>query len=321
VVTFSFWQAKRPHPARYQKQLNLIVMNRKIKSSKRVNKSKNNSVVSARSFSRYKMPFPDIFRTNMGCAFMGTMPAATATSGYFYVSGNSLSYPFNSTMVYATRSINYYSATGYSGESYSTVQPEGFTALCGTTKMYQNYRVTGSKITVQLAPTSTADNILLVVGATSIGTTSTTTIWTASEAPLSSKAQTFTSFECDKRIVRRLSTQRVFGVPAATVQTDPYAGSYNTSPTAEWAWVIQWQVVDNTTTNAIMGVNVQVEYQVEFFKPTTGGLPDTYAKKVEVIEDNDPPGSSSDDTNSNTASSSTGDDEICVNGSVYKKVR
>lgn len=187
--------------------------------------------------------------------------------------------PFNSVMVAATRSVNYYSATGYSSESYSATQPEGFSALCGTAKMYLNYRVISSKIRVSFNPTSTADNLFLVVGATAIGTQSTTTIWTASQAPNSSQIATFTSIEQKQSIVREFSTAHIFGVPESAIRVnDDYAATSGSSPASEWAWVIQWQLIDNTTSNATMGIRLEVEYDVEFFKATTGGLPDTFTK-------------------------------------------
>jgi hypothetical protein len=193
--------------------------------------------------------------------------------------------PFNSAMVSATRSVNYYSATGYSSESYSATQPEGFSALCGTSKMYLNYRVISSKIRVSFNPTSTADNLFAVVGATAIGTQSTTTIWTASQAPNSSKIETFTSIEQKQCITREFTTAHLFGVPESAIRVnDDYAATSGSSPASEWAWVVQWQIIDNSTSNAVMGLRLEVEYDVEFFKATTGGLPDTYTKVSRCVQ-------------------------------------
>lgn len=248
-------------------------------------------------------------------------------------------------MVYATRSINYYSATGYSGESYSTTQPEGFSALCGTAKMYLNYRVLSSKIRVSFNPTSTADNLFACVTATAIGTQSTTTIWTASQAPNSSPLATFTSIEQRQNVSKGYTTAHVFGVPENAIRVnDDYAGTSGSSPASEWAWVVQWQIIDNTTSNAVMGVRVEMEYDVEFFKPTTGGLPDTYSKvprcpdatgttptlkypppKILVaalgqIEPEAPPKIAWADQSGQEEPCSTPDDLVWLNGSQYLRV-
>jgi len=221
----------------------------------------------------------------MACAFMGTLPASTATTGYFYVSGNSAHIPFNSTMAAATRSINYYSATGYSGDSYSAVQPEGFTAICSNTSIYRAYKVHGSRISLSFNPTSTADNIFASITAAQINTNSTTTIWTSAEAPFSTKLATFTSIQQNKPLVKSLKTAKVWGVPSNTVSIDDgFGASYNGSPGNEWCWVIQWQNVDNTTTNAIMGIRVEVEYDIEFYSPATGALPDTLYSSVKSLQ-------------------------------------
>jgi len=72
----------------------------------------------------------------------------------------------------------------------------------------------------------------------------------------------------------------VYGVPhSAYANNDAYTGTYSGAPSNEWAWVVQWQVVDGTTTNAIMGIVVQLEYDIEFFRPQTGGVPDTLTTK------------------------------------------
>jgi hypothetical protein len=233
------------------------------------------TTLSATRNSSDKLPFSPRFRTKMHCAFVGTLPSGTATNGYFYVSGNSAHVPFNSTMVAATRTINYYSASGYSGESYSTVQPEGFSAICSATAPYHAYRVHGSKMALTFNPTSTADNLFASITAAQTGTNSTTTIWTSSQAPFASRLGTFTSIEQAKPIVKALRTAHVWGQPESAITADDgYGAAYNGSPGNEWCWVIQWQIVDNTTSNAVMGIRIEMTYDIEFYAPASGGLPD-----------------------------------------------
>jgi hypothetical protein len=252
---------------------------------------------SATRFSKDKLPFSPRFFTKMHCAFIGTLPSSTASSGYFYVSGNSAHVPFNSTQAYSTRTINYYSATGYSGESYSTVQPEGFSAICSNTSAYKAYRVHGSKITLTFNPTSTADNLFASVNAAQIGTNSTTTIWTGSQSPFSSRLATFTSIEQAKPLVKALRTAHVWGQPESSISVDDgYGASYSSSPGNEWCWVIQWQVIDNTTTNAVMGIRVEVEYDIEFYAPSSGALPDVLMAAKLLPDKSIPPHRPEDDT-------------------------
>jgi hypothetical protein len=233
------------------------------------------------SFSKDKLPFSPRFRTKMACAFIGTLPSSTASNGYFYVSGNSAHTPFNSAQAYATRTINYYSATGYSGDSYSAVQPEGFSAICSNTSVYKAYRVHASKISVSLNPTSTADNLFLSINAAQTGTNSTTTIWTSSQSPFSTKLATFTSIEQARPVTKLLNTHHVWGVPQSAISVDDgFGASYNGSPGNEWCWVVQWQIIDNTATNAVMGVRVELEYDIEFYSPASGALPDVLLHAV-----------------------------------------
>jgi hypothetical protein len=106
---------------------------------------------------------------------------------------------------------------------------------------------------------------------------------------MSSRLATFTSIENRSPITKRLSTAQVFGVPPAAIRmNDNYGALYNASPTDEWCWVIQWQNVDNTTTNSIMGIVITVEYDIEFFKPGSGALPDTLTKEISTaVNDKD----------------------------------
>jgi hypothetical protein len=240
------------------------------------------TTLSATRNSKDKLPFSPRFRTKMHCAFIGTLPSSTASNGYFYVSGNSAHVPFNSAMAYSTRTINYYSATGYSGESYSTVQPEGFSAICSSAAPYHAYRVHGSRMSVTFNPTSTADNLFASINAAQTGTNSTTTIWTSSQSPFSSRLGTFTSIEQAKPIVKALRTAHVWGQPESAITADDgYGAAYNGSPGNEWCWVVQWQIVDNTTTNAVMGIRIEMTYDIEFYAPASGGLPDVlYATKL-----------------------------------------
>jgi len=240
-------------------------------------------------FSYTHMPFAPVFRTKMCCTWAGTLPAGSATSGYFYVSGNSAHTPFNSTQVAATRAISYYSVTGYQSESYSTTQPEGYSAICSSTGPYYAYRVLASHIKVKFAPTSTADNMFASVNCNQTGQQSTTTIWTNDSSPYSTGMKSFTSIEQKYWLTKSMSTGQLFSVPQSAIRTgDAWIAEYNASPTNEWCWVIQWQVVDNTTTNAIMGIAIQVEYDIEFIQPNTGALPDTFKAPKIVVEPRTP---------------------------------
>jgi hypothetical protein len=238
-------------------------------------KSSGDTTLSSTRFSKDKLPFSPRFRTKMHCAFIGTLPAGTAATGYFYVSGNSAHVPFNSTQASSTRTINYYSATGYSGESYTTVQPEGFSAICSNTAPYHAYRVHGSKMSLTFNPTSTSDNLFASITAAQIGTNSTTTIWTSSQAPFSSRLGTFTSIEQARPIVKALRTSHVWGQPESAITADDgYGTTYNGSPGNEWCWVVQWQFIDNTVSGAVMGIRIEMTYDIEFYAPSSGALPD-----------------------------------------------
>jgi len=236
-----------------------------------------------RTFNSTHEMVPPVFRTACSCQFAGTLPAATPARSYFLVSGNSAHIPFASALVGSFNSVNTLSASGYASEVYNTTQPQGFSAICSNISMYLRYRVTASRIKFKFMPTSTADNMFAVVNTVTTGANPNTTVWTAAEAPNASKMQEYATTSPNPYVTKTCTTSHVWGVNEAGVRQElNYSGAYNTSPPFEWAWVINYQIVDNTVTNAIMGFIVSVEYDIEFFAPQTGGVPDTFSSTADV---------------------------------------
>jgi hypothetical protein len=128
---------------------------------------------------------------------------------------------------------------------------------------------------VRVTPTSTADNIYVVVNAYSAGTVPNTQLFTGGSAPLSTRLQSFNNIENNLDVRSSLTTAQVFGVPSSAIANDiNYSAGSVSPPPYEWDWTINYQVADNTTTNAVMGWIIEVEYTVEFWTPNTGGLAD-----------------------------------------------
>jgi len=230
-------------------------------------------------FSRSHMIVPPVFRTTCGIDYFGSH-AAGISRLTFAVSANSAHLPFNSALVAANGiTINAAGFSPYTGSVYTTMQPQGFSNLCGSAATYLNYRVLGSKIKLRLIPTAGQDSIVATVNQVSTGEQWNTSVWTGAEAPYASRARTFTNSESNGAIVQKFSSAEAFGVPVTAI-TDgvEYAGSFNTSPENEWNWIVNMQSINNNT-SGVMGILIEVEYEIEFWNPVTGGLNDTLLKR------------------------------------------
>jgi hypothetical protein len=233
------------------------------------------------SFNSNHHVLPPCYRTKFMVNFSGSLPSGTAANGYFAVSGNSLHTPFNSTLSASIGTVNSFSASGYGGESYSTVQPAGFSTLCGTTQPYFAYRVVSSKIKVKFVPLNVQDTTLVNVGTVLKNQNATTTIWTATDCPNSSKTQQFSVYQKPTDVTNSRSTAEVHGIQPRAVRDElNFTALYNATPYYEWCWVINFQQVNNAVSTAIMGLSITVEYDVELLQPSTGDLPDTLSKSL-----------------------------------------
>jgi hypothetical protein len=232
-------------------------------------------------FSINHMVVPPVFRTRIGTCYAGTLPAASASRQTFAVSGNGLCHPFDS---YGTGNT-FSTTTGYYGAVPSNISPEGFSALCGASQTYQRYRVLSSIIRVQFAPLSQTDVLFVVCNSVTSGTSDNTTLWTAAESPHASKVIMFSSATPNTALTNHLSTKDVYGVPESTVRVnDNYGSYYNNTPSSEWLHIINYQTAANLATAAIVGFAIRVEYDVEFYTPLTGALPENLGKCDETDE-------------------------------------
>jgi hypothetical protein len=183
--------------------------------------------------------------------------------------------PFNSSLATTIGNVNAQGFTPYNGEVYSTVQCAGYSAICSNVAPYSAYRVLGSTLKVDVTPTANSDQILVVLGTVIINQNSPTTIWTAIDAPNSSDPITYSVYYPHRTLKKTCKTCDLFGVPPDILRSSGYAALYNASPSSEWCWVINFNTLDNSTTSATMGWVFRVEYDVEFFNPATGDVPDT----------------------------------------------
>lgn len=235
----------------------------------------------ATRFNSNHMVVPPIFRTKVGTCFAGTLAAASASRQTFTVSGNGLCHPFDTYVTGNTFSTT----TGYYGANATTISPEGFSALCGASQTYQRYRVLSSTIRVQFAPLSQTDVLFAVCGSATAGTTDNTTLWTAAESPHASKVIMFSSATPNTNLTNHLSTKDVYGIPESTIRiADSYGSYYNTTPNSEWIHVVNYQTASNLVTAAIIGFAIRVEYDVEFYTPLTGALPENLSTSDENDE-------------------------------------
>jgi len=225
-------------------------------------------------FGKSHMVVAPVFRTKCGIDFFG-YHAAGMNKNTFGVSGNSAHLPFYSALVQTNSySINSASFTPYTGSVYSTMQPQGFTNICYSSALYLNYRVLGSKIKVRFIPLAISDTVVCTVNQVSTGEQWNTSVWTGAEAPYAGKTHTFTSSENNKSLIVKYSSAEAFGVPEIAIRDgQEFAGAFNTSPQNEWNWIINTQTV-GTNTSSSVGIFLEIEYDIEFFNPITGGLND-----------------------------------------------
>lgn len=222
-------------------------------------------------FSRSHLVVAPVFKTTFGIDFFGYY-TSTLNKKTFAVSANSLHLPFSSVLVVAN-SLQL-GATPYTGSVITTMQPQGFSNLCGSATPYLNYRVIASRIKVKFIPVALSDAVVVTVNQVSTGEQWNTSVWTGAEAPYSTRTAVFTASECDKSISQGFKSAEAFGVPETAIRDDlTYSGAFNTSPANEWNWIVNLQTI-GTNTSESMGVYVEVEYDTELFNPTTGGLND-----------------------------------------------
>jgi hypothetical protein len=217
-----------------------------------------------------------IFRTKMLISFPCQLPASSAKKGYFAISGNSMHNPFASSLATTINTVNNIGFTPYNGEVYNTVQCAGYSAICSPTAPYSAYRVLGSKLKVDVTPSANSDQIIVVLGTVLTTQNSPTTIWTAIDAPNSSTPHTFSVYYKQPTLVKSARTSELFGVSDDAIRdVGQYSGLYATSPSNEWCWIVNYNTMDDAVTSATMGWIFRVEYDVEFYFPATGDVPDT----------------------------------------------
>jgi len=231
------------------------------------------------------MIVPPVFKTKVSINWTGYIPSASAAKNYFLVSGNACYLPFNSTLAAASQTINSVGIVAYTGELYNTVKPQGFTSVCAATALYSRYRVLSSRIRVRMNPLALADAMYAVINTVTSGTNPNTQVWTAAAAPFATKIASFSVNTTNPPLFGSQSTATEYGVSQAAVKSESnYSGFYNSSVTNEWCWVVNWNTVTNSTTTSIMGITIDVEYDIEFFDPETGGLPDTLDRQIRALE-------------------------------------
>jgi len=225
-------------------------------------------------FSRSHMIVAPIFRTSCGIDYFGYHTAGL-NKQTFAISGNSLHLPFNSALIVTNGiSINAAGFTPYTGSVYTTMQPAGFLNLCGNAAPYLNYRVLGSRIKIKFFPLSLEDTVICTTNLVSTGEQWNTSVWTGAEAPYASRTASFTASTNDRALQQNFTSAEAFGVPEIAIRDGvEYAGAFNTSPENEWDWIVNLQSI-STNTTASVGVLIEINYDVEFWNPATGGLND-----------------------------------------------
>jgi hypothetical protein len=153
-----------------------------------------------------------------------------------------------------------------------TLNPTGFSKLCNA-NFYQNFRVLGSRVKIEVAPVADIDVMVTTVTPSLLNSTPVDTA--------SAQAQQFTVTKIiqrgqpakDSTLVNKISCATLLGVPERAIKDDlsfNNTGSYAQNPLVVSYWIVNMVREDGAVTNSNIGYRVVLEHDVEFWGDSTG---------------------------------------------------
>lgn len=200
----------------------------------------------------------DKYLTKLSTSFVGVAGSTSLATSAILIYGNSCFQPFNTSVPITTN----WTATN---SSLSTAIPIGFTAL---STLYGYYRVRSSRIRVSVVPTDPDDTGALIVAPS--GTNPSSTIPRQMMNIRYSKWQPCAQNNNVKEntIVNYISSAKALGLSEAQYEAlAPTAVSSAPPSTADWYWVVVFDILDGTTNDNTLGIFVELDMYVEFSEP------------------------------------------------------
>jgi len=217
------------------------------------------SGMTASSVAKPLNPFPPVFR----CIMTGTALGAIAPSA-----GSSNRYSVYLNTPYQWLNTSNYIPT-LSGGSSLGMDLAGFTSLCAADGPYQNFRVFGACLRVELLTANAGDNMLFVIAPQATPPYSTA----AQAAGGWGSARRFVGFGNGGRsmIERAWSIADIAGVaPVEVLTNDDWAGTYGSPPPQPVSADIWYATADGSTNSGTITLAVSIAVDVVFEFPQWG---------------------------------------------------
>lgn len=217
--------------------------------------------------------FPQRFRTIMQCAFDGYIPVGSGGTTY-YIRGNSLYLPaFGGSWPNALPAV-------------ATINPTGYGNLVNAT-FFQQWRVLGSRISVQLMPEAAVDTTIITVTPSFLAN--------QPSSPELAMAQQFTKDRevsesqplSSQTVVNKMTTHRLLGVRKQAVLDDlsgQFYGGVAVYPSNLWYWVINYTNANRSVTINKTPYRVRIEYECELFGDATADNLELFRKRDVPVE-------------------------------------
>lgn len=206
-----------------------------------------------------KMVMPQRLRTKFSCSLNGYIAIGATSFRMYNVRLNGCTSPYD---VGATGGSTVWENPFL---TLSTLKPTGFTQLCNAS-MYTLYRVYGSSFEIQLQPESVTDTCYVcVTPSTSVSVPAT---YAFAQTQPYTKTKTFSAGKSQgrDRLKSYISVRKLIGLSKRAVVDDValvYSAIYNTNPSDELFWVVNYQQADNAVSSAVVPYTVNVVFYVE----------------------------------------------------------
>lgn len=226
------------------------------------------------------MPIAPKYRTKMSCDWLaqivaGKLPYTTGQNAY--VGLNYLYHPVSNNSWFPVTGYGPFTITSSIGAS--SIMPAGFSQICPSNgQLYRDYRVYASRITVSAIPTVITDAFQMTL-TPSESTTTPGEVSVAMSQPYTTSKTFFSGKENGTKgdvLTNYISVHKFNGVTQSAIQNDlsgSFTGGFNaTYPGLLNEWVINVQPLSGAANTGPILFRFRLDYWVEFFSPTSGGL-------------------------------------------------
>lgn len=209
-------------------------------------------------------PFPPRYRTTLTAVMRGAIATGTGPVDY-------IAYMNSPLLPFAPFSWN------STAPSKASLNATGFSALCNA-NLYQNFRVLGSRIKVEVAPVADVDVMIVTLTPSAVISSPVTTAAALGQPYTRTKMIQRGQPARDSTLVNKMSVATILGVEPRAIIDDMSGqefGSYASQPVDLQYWHLNFVREDNNVTNSNIGYIVSIQYDVEFFADGAALNPET----------------------------------------------